>query len=241
MVRVAVVGEGHLAEATAAGCAKHLTLSEIPLADLVWFCVDTPVAADDTPDVGYIEDSLAGTLPLVRPGVPVLISSQIPVGTTKSFAERWPDHWIFCQPENIRKATAVEDFLCQDRIVVGSNRGRHELVESVLIHFTDHIVWMSHESAEMCKHVLNTWLGMNIAFANEMADISDLVGADVDDVFIGFRLDRRVSGPNLPGEPYRGGTLGRDVHVLAHHPKIWQRFPDFAVLRGVEISNGRRL
>jgi UDPglucose 6-dehydrogenase len=114
----------------------------------------------------------------------------------------------------------------------------HELIRSVVSKFCADphgILFMSPESAEMCKHVLNAYLALCIVFANEAAEVCSKVGADVDDVFQGFRLDPRVGdGPLKPGGPYRGKTLGRDVVVMSG-------LDAGPVLSAIKRSNDRRL
>jgi UDPglucose 6-dehydrogenase len=218
-MKIAVVGMGHLAEATAECCAEWFELSAPPDADLVWFAVDTPVSEQDEPDVDYVIDELRQTLRDTGTSTPVLISSQLPVGTCAAVENEFPEHHLGVQPENVRKASAVADFRSQRRIVVGTRHAEdHELIRSVVSKFCPEpgdVLFMSPESAEMCKHVLNAYLALCIVFANEAAELCPKVGADVEDVFRAFRLDPRVgNGPLKPGGPYRGGTLGRDVVVL---------------------------
>lgn len=218
-MNVSVVGEGHLAAATSVGCGAWFPLTYVHNADLVWFCTDTPVDENDEPNVASVMDLLRQTLAATPPTVPVLISSQVPVGFCARAEAEFPEHHLASQPENIRKNHALEDFLSQTRMIVGTRffEDRH-IITKVLSHFTPEILWMLPESAEMTKHALNAFLATEIVFANEIAEIAKTVGADVDDVFRGFLSDHRVgSGPLHPGGPYRGGTLGRDVVVLSQH------------------------
>ncbi len=246
MVSVAVIGEGHLGDATRTCVYEHFDRApNFTNVDLVWFCIDTPVDEYDVPDIQAVTDQMADIILEIQPGVPILISSQLPVGTTRLWEKYWPKHCLYYQPENIRKAHAVEDFHRQDRMIVGLSHNRIAVttIDTVLSKFTNQILWMSQESAEMAKHTLNAWLAMNITFANEIADICKLVGADVNQVFEGFRSDARVSGPLTPGGPYTGGTLGRDVHVLNQvilkaDDEVFQLFD---LLMSIKSSNEARL
>jgi UDPglucose 6-dehydrogenase len=235
-MKIAVVGDGHLAEATAECCAEIFDLAMSEDAELVWFCADTPVSESDEPNVESIRKQLREALLYVRPGTPVLISSQLPVGTCARFEAEFADHHLAMQPENIRKASAVEDFRSQHRMIVGTRHFEdEELISKVLSRFTRNIYFMSPESAEMTKHALNAYLAMCIAFANEISDLAEMNGADPSSVFLGFRSDQRVgNGPLMPGGPYRGGTLGRDVRVLIDTGAG-------PLIRGVSESNGARL
>lgn len=238
-IKVAIIGTGHLAETTEEACAKHFdTACNSKDADLVWFCENMPVNEDDVSDVTYITETLGWWLDnVIVPGTPVLVSSQIPVGTCATWEKRWPEHTLIVQPENIRREHAAADFHCQRRIIVGYRGEPNETVNTVLRAFCpdpDGIMWMSPESAEMTKHALNAWLAMNICYANEIADLCALVGADIDDVFRGFRSDRRVRGPLTPGDPITGGTLLRDVAVLR---KVDQMMIGHPLIHAIGDSN----
>lgn len=243
MIRVYVFGTGHLAEATRFAVRVHKAVLydvvDPSNADVVWFCTDTPVDSEDRPDVKFVERSLNYVLCSVRPGTPVLISSQLPVGTCAAWEKLHPQHHLAVQPENIRKASATSEFLAQPFMVCGTRHPEDiELITTVLEQFTTAVIFMSPESAEMTKHALNTFLAMEIAYANEIAEICEAVGADVGDVFTGLRSDPRVGpGPLRPGGAYRGGTLGRDVRVLSTLPED----PGLHLIEGILRSNYRKL
>jgi UDPglucose 6-dehydrogenase len=145
-----------------------------------------------------------------------MISSQVPVGFCARLEKEFPEHSFIIQPENIRRATADIDFVWQERMVVGRRSLDHDLlIRKVLSCFAATILWMSPESAEMTKHALNGWLALGIAYANEIADLCEAVGADKDDVYKGWTSDARVGRQPLRyGPPFTGGTLGRDVRVM---------------------------
>lgn len=249
MVKIAVIGEGHLADATRTCVYQHFDkVTSLLDAGLVWFCVNTPVDEHDVSDVEAVTECFGLIADRITPGTPILVSSQLPVGTLAEWEKAWPEHHLFSQPENIRRATAASDFYCQNRIIVGSRHPEdHDLIFRVLSQFCpdrEHgIRFMSPESAEMVKHTLNTFLAMEIAYVNEIADICGLVGADVRDVMQGFKSDRRVAfgiqAPLEPGRPYTGGTLGRDVQVL-NRINSENRIHGNVIL-GTWLSNARRL
>jgi UDPglucose 6-dehydrogenase len=247
VLKIAIIGVGHLADATAAECREHFEMVTPSHADLVWFCMDMPVSDNDESDVDAVLGRLRQTLRHTLSHVPILVSTQVPVGFCARIEAEFPDHHIAIQPENIRKAHAREDFHSQNRIIVGTRHPEdHDLIYRVVSRFCPDprgILFMSPESAEMVKHTLNAWLAMNIAFANEIADLCPQVGANTDDVFRGFRSDRRMNHqtPNKPGGPYRGGTLGRDVHTLigvSDCPLLSAKTP---LLRAIQASNAARL
>ncbi|HYM62673.1 MAG TPA: nucleotide sugar dehydrogenase [Thermoanaerobaculia bacterium] len=192
-------------------------------AEVVWVAFDTPVDDEDRADVDFVIRSVEQLLPLMRRDTLVLISSQMPVGSTRTLehaaatASR-PDLSFAYSPENLRLGKAIEVFTNPDRVVVGvreqSDRAR---IEQLLAPFTIRIEWMSVESAEMTKHALNAFLATSVAFINEIATICEHVGADAKEVERGLKSEKRI-GPGAylgPGGAFAGGTLARDVVFLS--------------------------
>lgn len=197
-------------------------------ADVVWVTYDTPVDEDDEADVDAVVDRLTGVFPYMPPGSMVLLSSQVPVGTTLrieqayvqfhagSSGEARAPHFAY-SPENLRLGKALSTFLQPDRIVVGIRQASDHVVLDALLHpITDRIEWMSVESAEMTKHAVNAFLATSVAFINEIASLCEVVGADAHEVERGLRSEARI-GPHAyltPGSAYAGGTLARDIGFL---------------------------
>ena len=193
-------------------------------ADVVWISFDTPVDSDDRADVDSVVERAAGVFPRLRDGAAVLVSSQVPVGTTRRleglFQQRGDGRRVAFaySPENLRLGTAIEVFAHPDRVVVGVRSPRDRAIfEALLKPVTDRIEWMSVESAEMTKHALNAFLATSIAFINEVAAVCEQVGADASEVARGLKSEARI-GPGAylsPGAAFAGGTLARDVVFLA--------------------------
>lgn len=192
-------------------------------ANVLWVTFDTPVDDDDRADVEFVLNQIKGVLPVLADGAIVLVSSQMPVGSIRmleAFAQKnlASKRLSFaCSPENLRLGKALDVFLKPDRIVVGvrtlDNRAR---LEQLLLPVTDRIEWMSVESAEMTKHAINAFLATSVTFANEIASICELVGADAKEVERGLKTEMRI-GPKAylsPGGPFAGGTLARDIEFL---------------------------
>jgi UDPglucose 6-dehydrogenase len=191
--------------------------------EVLWITYDTPVDDDDNADVEYVIAQIEKTLPHLSEAVTVLISSQMPVGAVARLeaiaSQRFPEKQIgfACSPENLRLGKALDVFLKPDRIVVGvrSTRDRERL-ERLLQPITDRIEWMSVESAEMTKHAINAFLATSVTFANEIASLCELVGADAKEVERGLKTENRI-GPKAylsPGGAFAGGTLARDIAFL---------------------------
>ncbi len=149
----------------------------------------------------------------------IVISSQIPVGTTRSLINKFASKeiQIIYFPENLRLGNAFADFLNPQRIILGADR--QEIIDGFLSDFNFFhcpILKMSVESAEMVKHALNSYLALNISFAIELGNICVITGADMVQVVEGLKSDERI-GNNAridPGLGFAGGTLGRDLKSL---------------------------
>jgi len=191
--------------------------------ELLWVTYDTPVNDNDEADVDFVIEQLALTLPYLASGVTVLISSQMPVGSISRLEiiaqELCPKKVIgfACSPENLRLGKALDIFLNPDRIIVGVRASQDKKrIDALLRPITNSIDWMLVESAEMTKHAINAFLATSVVFANEVASICELVGADAKEVEKGLKSESRI-GPKAylaPGGAFAGGTLARDVEFL---------------------------
>jgi UDPglucose 6-dehydrogenase len=164
----------------------------------------------------------------------VLISSQLPVDTCRRLEDEFVSrgHRFACSPENLRLGKAIEIFSHPDRVIVGCRDARDQkLLADVFRPFTDNIIWMRPESAEMTKHALNSFLALSITFMNEVARLCEVTGADAKEVERGLKSESRI-GPKAylsPGGAFAGGTLARDVVALAslgdRHQKALELLP----------------
>lgn len=192
-------------------------------AQVIWVAYDTPVDDEDNADVEYVVERVSRLFPYLEEDQEILISSQLPVGTSKRleamFAESRSDVKVSFSysPENLRLGKAISVFTQPDRVVLGTRteQGRQVFTE-LLAPFTNHIEWMSVESAEMTKHALNAFLATSVTFINEIASICEQVGADAKEVERGLKSESRI-GPKAylgPGGAFAGGTLARDIAFL---------------------------
>ena len=198
-------------------------LARVAGADFVWVTFDTPVADDDRADVEVVVRHVERLFPHLADGAVVLISSQVPAGTTArleaAFAAVAGGRRVefACSPENLRLGKAIDVFRKADRIVVGTRtpEARAKL-EQLLAPLGRPIVWMSTESAEMVKHAVNAFLATSVVFINEIAAACEATGADAKEVERGLKSETRI-GPGAylgPGAAFAGGTLARDVAFL---------------------------
>jgi len=199
-------------------------LSQLPVEfDYLWVTIDTPVDDSDDADSTGVINSIIEIVKKVPADCRIIISSQLPAGTTKRIRELIQTmvnerKLAFCySPENLRLGSALNVFLNPDRIVVGvDSQEDFEKFEPLFLTISNRIERMSSVSAEMTKHAMNTFLALSVAFANEIATIAEIEGASAADVARGLRTDIRI-GPKaylLPGDSFAGGTLARDVRYL---------------------------
>ena len=192
-------------------------------AEVLWVTFDTPVDDNDVADIDFVINQIKSAVMLLSDGALVLVSSQLPVGSIavlENFAKKIAPnkHISFASsPENLRLGKALNVFLHPDRIIVGI-RSRKDCIalNRLLLPITEKIEWMSIESAEMTKHAINAFLATSVTFANEIAAICELVGADAKEVERGLKSESRI-GPKAylsPGGPFAGGTLARDIEFL---------------------------
>ena len=190
--------------------------------EVVWVTFDTPVDDNDVADVPAVTEPVLAMLTRLPRGCLVLVSSQLPVGTTRRLAgSKEADGRglsFACSPENLRLGKAIEVFMHPERIVVGlqvdADRAK---VTELLAPISDRILWVGLEAAEMIKHAINAFLAVSITFMNEIASIAETVGADAKEVEAGLKSEGRI-GPKAylsPGGAFAGGTLARDVTTLA--------------------------
>ncbi len=193
-------------------------------ADIVWIVYDTPVDDEDRADVDYVIERAGRLFPHLRNGALVLISSQVPVGTTRRLEQmfareaRGRSVGFGYSPENLRLGKAIDAFSRPDRVIVGvRSTVDRERVAALLRPFTERIEWMSVESAEMTKHALNAFLATSVTFINEIAALCEQVGADATEVERGLKSESRIGAKAYlsPGSAFAGGTLARDVVFLS--------------------------
>lgn len=212
--------------------------------ELLWVAYDTPVDEDDVADVDFVVSQVETVLPFLPNNATVLLSSQMPVGSVRRLeaiaAKLCSEKSLSfaCSPENLRLGKALDVFLKPDRVVVGVRTERDkERIGRLLAPITDKIEWMSVESAEMTKHAINAFLATSVVFANEIAAVCEMVGADAKEVERGLKSEQRI-GPKAylsPGGAFAGGTLARDIEFL----KVASSGHELSIplLESVKISN----
>ncbi|MDA0368454.1 MAG: UDP-glucose/GDP-mannose dehydrogenase family protein [Proteobacteria bacterium] len=202
--------------------------SSVPSADVVFIAVGTPPGGSGDADLSYVR-AAAGELALCLSGYTVIATkSTVPVGTNRAVARivraASPDanFDVASVPEFLREGSAVSDFAAPDRIVVGTDNARaadvlRQLHQPLLEGRSDRFVLTGVETAELIKYSANAFLAVKITFINEIANLCERVGADVEDVARGMGLDSRVGRWGLSAGPgYGGSCFPKDTLALAH-------------------------
>ncbi|MDB5390528.1 MAG: nucleotide sugar dehydrogenase [Planctomycetaceae bacterium] len=200
--------------------------SVVPDADCVFIAVGTPqseTGAADLTGLWKVADSLA---PLLTSKTIVVIKSTVPVGTNRAVANRLRELTgrnvdVASNPEFLKEGCAIDDFTKPDRVVVGVERPEVAAVLQDLYRpflRTEHpFLTMGLESAEMTKYVANCLLATKISFINEMANLCETVGANINEVRRGIGHDQRIGFSFLfPGVGYGGSCFPKDVRALMH-------------------------
>jgi len=216
--------EASIRRETASGRLRFTSNPEdLSGAEIIWIAYDTPIDEKDRADAECVIIRAAALFPFAAQGALVLISSQLPVGSTRRLEELYRRAWpegtatFAYSPENLRLGSAIDAFTRPERVVVGVRTAQdRDRIARLLRPFTQRIEWMSVESAEMTKHALNAFLATSVAFMNEVAGLCERVGADAGEVERGLKGDARI-GPRAylrPGNAFSGGTLARDLSCL---------------------------
>ena len=235
--------------------AGRLTFTEdlkgsVAAADVVLIAVGTPTRpGDDAADMSYVYAAAEEVAQAMRGFTVIVTKSTVPVGTAAKLREiigkARPDgdFEVASNPEFMREGSAVEDFLRPDRVVVGVSDERAERVLRQLYRPLTAkqvpLVVTSCETAEVIKYAANTFLATRIAFVNQLADLCEKVGADIQDVAQGMGLDKRIGLQFLaPGPGFGGSCFPKDTRALAHTAR--QAGSTFTIVENVIASNEAR-
>jgi UDPglucose 6-dehydrogenase len=196
-------------------------------ADVVFIAVGTPSRrGDGHADLGYVHAAAAEIAASIKGFTVVVTKSTVPVGTgdevERIIRETNPDAdvAVVSNPEFLREGAAIEDFKRPDRIVVGlsDERARPVMTEVYRPLYLNQspLLFTSRRTSELIKYAANAFLAMKITFINEVADLCEKVGADVQDVSRGIGLDGRIGAKFLHAGPgYGGSCFPKDTLALA--------------------------
>jgi UDPglucose 6-dehydrogenase len=213
---------------------------------IIFIAVGTPQGEDGSADLQHVLD-VARDIARAMNGYKVIVDkSTVPVGTSARVREvirRETTHpfSVVSNPEFLKQGAAIDDFLKPDRVIIGAEDPRaRDLMAELYAPFTRTgapVMMMDCASAELSKYAANAMLATRISFMNEVANVCEAVGADVDEVRRAVGSDRRIGSSFLfPGVGYGGSCFPKDVKAMVHF--AGEKNYDFKILQAVEDVNG---
>lgn len=213
---------------------------------IIFLALPTPPGEDGSADLSYIMGVARNLGDIISEYKVVVDKSTVPVGTAEKVAaimlEKLPKKMfdVVSNPEFLREGVAVEDFMKPDRVVIGTESEKaRKLMRQLYEPFVrqgNPIYFMDERSAEMTKYAANSYLAARISFMNEIANLCEKVGANVDQVRIGMGSDNRIGKRFLfPGIGYGGSCFPKDVQALAKTASEYNY--DFKILKSVMKVN----
>lgn len=217
-------------------------------AKIIFLALPTPPGEDGSADLSYVLGVARDLGKLMTDYKVVVDKSTVPVGTADkvhaALSENYKGEFdVVSNPEFLREGFAVDDFLKPDRVVIGTNSPRaRKLMEELYKPYVrqgNPIIFMDEKSAELTKYAANAFLATKITFMNEIANLCERVGADVDKVRIGIGSDDRIGKRFLfPGIGYGGSCFPKDVQALAKSAADVNY--DFSILSSVMEVNEKQ-
>ncbi|MFH2019649.1 MAG: UDP-glucose/GDP-mannose dehydrogenase family protein [bacterium] len=198
----------------------------IPEAEVIMLMVGTPSAPDGQADLKYIFAATEALAPFLKEGSIVILKSTVPPGTNEKVSAiiagiTKVSFDIASVPEFLKEGSAVNDTLHPDRVVIGATNPKTiELLQTLHQPLSTNLLVMKPESAQMAKYAANVYLAMRITFANQMADLCEKNGANVDEVLTAIGADSRIGAYYwYPGLGYGGSCFPKDVKEIAAYAK----------------------
>lgn len=220
--------------------------SAVDASQIIFLALPTPPGEDGSADLSYIMGVARQLGGMISDYKVIVDKSTVPVGTAEkvaaAVAEKLPKKMfdVVSNPEFLREGVAVDDFLKPDRVVIGTRSEKAKKVMKQLyepfVRQGNPIYFMDERSAEMTKYAANSYLAARITFMNEIANLCEKVGANVDQVRIGMGSDSRIGKRFLfPGIGYGGSCFPKDVQALAKTASEYSY--DFKILKSVMKVN----
>jgi len=208
-------------------------------AGFVYLCVPTPQGADGSADLTYLEAAALQIAPHLQPETIVVNKSTVPVGSA-SFVEQVlgrSDVHVVSNPEFLREGSAVHDFLNPDRVVIGSaDQGAAIRIAGLYLGLPAPLMVTDPASAETIKYAANAFLAMKLSFVNAVANLCEVLDADVNDVVLGMGYDKRIGHDFLrPGPGWGGSCFPKDSRALQYMAR--EAGYDFTILDTLLDSN----
>lgn len=217
-------------------------------ANIILLALPTPPGEDGSADLHYVLEVASEIGKLINSYCVIVDKSTVPVGTSEqvraAIAEYFDGEFdVVSNPEFLREGAAVDDFMKPDRVIIGTNSERAKKIMNDLyspfVRQGNPIIFMDERSAELTKYAANSFLAMKISFMNEIAQLCERLGADVDMVRKGMGVDERIGSRFLfSGIGYGGSCFPKDVKALSYSSH--QSDYDFRILQAVMEVNERQ-
>lgn len=217
-------------------------------AEVIFLALPTPPGEDGSADLKYILGVADDLGKIMKKYAVIVDKSTVPVGTAEKVRDAIAknatvDFDVVSNPEFLREGVAVDDFMKPDRVVVGTESERaQEIMKRLyapLVRQGNPVIFMDERSAEMTKYAANSFLAMKITFMNEIANLCERAGADVDNVRKGIGTDSRIGKRFLfPGIGYGGSCFPKDVQALGKTAAEYDY--DFKILKSVMKVNDKQ-
>lgn len=193
-------------------------------ADVVMIMVGTPSSKDGSADLSYVFSVASSVAPYLKNDAVVVVKSTVPPSTNDQIRDiisqsTKVSFHLASVPEFLKEGTAVEDTLHPDRIVLGvEDKYSQDLLTKLHSPLTNNILVMKPTSAQMTKYAANNYLATRITFINQIADLCEHNGADIQEVITGIGADLRIGSQYwYPGLGYGGSCFPKDVKELSHY------------------------
>ncbi|RTZ59701.1 MAG: UDP-glucose/GDP-mannose dehydrogenase family protein [Gammaproteobacteria bacterium] len=210
------------------------SVEDLKGSEVVFVCVGTPQDAKGKANLNFVFSAIESLKPLLTGKEIVVLKSTVPVGTNRKVQKFVGNKaFVVSNPEFLREGIAVDDFFNPERVVLGFGENHPKWVMEKMLKIYEYFlkkevpfVVTNWESAELIKYASNTFLAMKISFINELARLSEKVGADIKDVAKGMGLDSRIGNKFLnAGIGWGGSCFPKDVSALIWQFKEWEIEP----------------
>lgn len=218
-------------------------------ADVIFVCVGTPEKKDGSANLTYVFDAVKNIAEIAENECVVVIKSTVPIGTNDKVEKILNEHnknnikfHVVSNPEFLAQGTAVHDTLHASRIVIGSeDKKATDIMLNVYKDFDAPKIITNRKSAEMIKYASNNFLALKISFINEIANLCEKIGANIEDVAKGMGFDERIGNKFLSaGIGYGGSCFPKDTKAL-HWLSTFNDYELKTIKAAIEVNENQKL
>jgi UDPglucose 6-dehydrogenase len=198
---------------------------DLVCSDAIFICVGTPGNEDGSANLGYVYSAISSVIEICDESTLIIIKSTVPPTSAVKFQEfirqKGKKHLVTSSPEFLREGSAVFDFENPDRIVCGITDEYQKEIFNKIYYYIDikktPIIFTDTTTSEMIKYSSNSFLSVKLSFINEMANLCEKIGANIDDLSKGMGMDKRIGSLFLNAGPgYGGSCFPKDTNALEY-------------------------